>query len=239
MWKGHRSRPHHRQETLLGIRKIPRRPLQSIRGPGHPALQEDGDAGVLRAESRGLGQGSGGDTNKGHQAQGIGNDKPGPEQSSQESQNQTAITKCEGRGRVHLYEWETEEDSVKKESKPESETSKLGWARARGDGMLKESRAKSNDPANLKVVGGMRNLAETVAGMPGALNLGIRFFAARERFTTAKCLALETVATHGTKDCVEGGRTGSHDGWQPADRVGPSPTAQASGGRQGGGAEGN
>ena len=45
-------------------------------------------------------------------------------------------------------------------------------------GMLKESKAKGSNPANLNFVGGMRNPTETVAGMPGALNLGLRIFAA-------------------------------------------------------------
>ena len=82
------------------------------------------------------------------------------------------------------------------------------WKGGSGDyGMLKESRAKARDPSRLNFVGGMKNPAEVVQGRPTAMTLGIRIFAAWERFTKSHPEALETAATYGTKDCEMSDRT--------------------------------
>lgn len=107
----------------------------------------------------------------------------------------------------YTYEYETDEGEdtkvtavepeVKTEDKPKE------WVGGSGHyGMLKESKAKANDPANLKFLGGMRNPADAVAGMPSSLNLGLRIFAAWERFSKSNPVALETAGAYGTKDCT-------------------------------------
>ena len=76
------------------------------------------------------------------------------------------------------------------------------WMGGSGNyGALRESRARGSDPSYLNFLGGMRNPSETVAGMPGSLNLGLRIFAAWERFIAHNSQALETAATYGTKEC--------------------------------------
>ena len=68
----------------------------------------------------------------------------------------------------------------------------------------------------------MRNPADAVAGMPSSLNLGLRIFAAWERFSKSNPVALETAGAYGTKDCTLGqgvrdemeGRT-QETHWQP------------------------
>ena len=104
----------------------------------------------------------------------------------------------------YTYEYETEgEEDTKAEVKAEQGKVRLKpWAGGGGNyGMLKESKSKGNNPANLNFVGGMRNPATTVAGMPGALNLGMRILASWERFYKSNRLAGEAAAAYGTPDC--------------------------------------
>lgn len=67
--------------------------------------------------------------------------------------------------------------------------------------MLRRSKAKREDPKNLNYDGGMRNPAEVVEGMPKALGLGLRIFAACERFLKSNRNALETAENYGTEAC--------------------------------------
>lgn len=104
----------------------------------------------------------------------------------------------------YTYEYETEDDGdTKVEVKAEQGKVRLKpWAGGGGNyGMLKESKSKGNNPANLNFVGGMRNPVTTVAGMPGALNLGMRILASWERFYKSNRLAGEAAAAYGTPDC--------------------------------------
>ena len=73
--------------------------------------------------------------------------------------------------------------------------------------MLRGSKAKREDPKNLNFVGGMRNPAEVVEGMPNALGLGLRIFAAWERFLKSNKAAMETAANYGTGSCYLDDRT--------------------------------
>eukprot|EP00435_Cladocopium_sp_Y103_P009859 s2919_g2.t1 len=104
------------------------------------------------------------------------------------------------------YSEDAEQDELekKKEAKaepPKSEKS-LEWKGGRGKfGLLKEQSDKASDPAKLNYVGGMRNPTEAVSGMPAAQNLGLRIFAAWERFTRSNALAMEAAADYGTKEC--------------------------------------
>ena len=104
----------------------------------------------------------------------------------------------------YTYEYETEDEGdTKVEVKAEQGKVRLKpWAGGGGNyGMLKESKSKGNNPANLNFVGGMRNPVTTVAGMPGALNLGMRILASWERFYKSNRLAGEAAAAYGTPDC--------------------------------------
>ena len=84
----------------------------------------------------------------------------------------------------------------------------LEWKGGSGQyGMLGSSRSKASDPSRLVYVGGMRNPAEVVQGMPSALSLGLRIFASWEKFTKSHPEALETAAAYGTKDCTMSDRT--------------------------------
>ena len=73
--------------------------------------------------------------------------------------------------------------------------------------MLRGSKAKREDPKNLNFVGGMRNPAEVVEGMPNALGLGLRIFAAWERFLKSNKAAMEMAANYGTGSCYLDDRT--------------------------------
>ena len=81
----------------------------------------------------------------------------------------------------YTYEYETDEGEdtkaqpVKVEDKADKRTKE--WEGGQGRcGMLKESKAKANDPANLKFLEGMRNATETVAGMPEFTELATAHF---------------------------------------------------------------
>ena len=73
--------------------------------------------------------------------------------------------------------------------------------------MMRDSKAKKDDPKNLNYLGGMRNPAEVVEGMPNAQALGLRIFAAWERFSKTNPKALETASDYGTTDCTIDDRT--------------------------------
>ena len=108
---------------------------------------------------------------------------------------------------IEEYSYEYEEEETEEETKVSDPTVNdkqvdLLWKGGVGDyGMLKESKAKKMDPSKLNYVGGMRDPASVVEGMPASLNLGVRIFAAWERFTSSHPLALETAAQYGAKDC--------------------------------------
>ena len=85
-------------------------------------------------------------------------------------------------------------------SRPSAEVA--DWRGGSGDyGMLRDSKAKSKNPALQNYLGGMRNPCESVKGMPTALSLGMRIFAAWERFTKSNPTAMETAAAYGSPDC--------------------------------------
>lgn len=130
------------------------------------------------------------------------------EEAEQAKAESTATSKSKARPKEedeYTYEYETEDDEdAKVPVKTEKDDPKeaKAWIGGSGNyGMLRESKAKGNNPANLNYLGGMRNPTETVAGMPGSLNLGLRVFAAWERFVRRNPLAVETSSTYGTADC--------------------------------------
>ena len=105
----------------------------------------------------------------------------------------------------YTYEYYTEEEGSETEVQQDAKepaSSSLDWKGGLGDyGMLKESKSKKQDPRALNYLGGMRDPTTVVEGRPTALNLGIRVFAAWERFTSSHPLALETAAEYGTEAC--------------------------------------
>lgn len=120
------------------------------------------------------------------------------EEAEQAKAESTATSKPKAKPKEedeYTYEYETEDDEdtkvpVKTEGKDFKEPK--AWVGGSGNyGMLKESKAKGNNPASLNFLGGMRNPTEIVAGMPGSLNLFVR----------QNPLALETAATYSTADC--------------------------------------
>ena len=130
------------------------------------------------------------------------------EEAEQAKAESTATSKSKARPKEedeYTYEYETEDDEdTKVPMKTEKDDPKeaKAWIGGSGNyGMLKESKAKENNPANLNYLGGMRNPTETVEGMPSSLNLGLRIFAAWERFVSRNPRAVETSSTYGTADC--------------------------------------
>ena len=85
---------------------------------------------------------------------------------------------------------------------PTKQPRTLDWAGGEGDyEMLRSSKAKSKNPSNQRYVGGMRNPADAAQGNPQSMALGMRVFAAWERFTKSHPEVTETAAQYGTKDC--------------------------------------
>ena len=100
------------------------------------------------------------------------------------------------------------EDEATKPKSEEAKGSKLEWQGGAGKyGMLKPSQAKSQDPSKLNFLGGMRNPAEAIASLPNGEALGLRIYAAWERFVTTNPKALDTAETYGTLDCALDGGT--------------------------------
>ena len=125
-----------------------------------------------------------------------------------------AKTKQDAEEYEYTYEYESsEEENVagREKTKRENSPRDAKKVKSEGDrdwkggsgkfGMLRESKAKREDPRNLNFLGGMRNPAEVVEGMPNALSLGLRIFAAWERFIKSNPSTLETAATYGTEAC--------------------------------------
>ena len=140
----------------------------------------------------------------------------------------TASSKAKGKAKAkqekdeyeYTYEYESSESSdeqaqkdAKKDKEDETDdqdVTKDDKAWKGGEGkfeMMRNSKAKRDDPRNLNFVGGMRNPAEVVEGMPNALTLGLRVFAAWERFLKSNKAAMETAANYGTDSCHLDGRT--------------------------------
>ena len=85
----------------------------------------------------------------------------------------------------------------------ETEDASLVWKG--GDnrhGMLGSDRSKKGDPALLNFVGGMKDPAKVVAGMPALQALGLRIMGAWDRFIKNHRAALETAEAYGTEDCT-------------------------------------
>ena len=114
----------------------------------------------------------------------------------------------------YTYEYESsEEERATEKEKTKGENSPMDAKKVKNEGdrdwkggsgkfgMLGESKAKREDPRNLNFLGGMRNPAEVVEGMPNALSLGLRIFAAWERFIKSNPSTLETAAAYGTEAC--------------------------------------
>eukprot|EP00435_Cladocopium_sp_Y103_P043711 s972_g12.t1 len=112
----------------------------------------------------------------------------------------------------YTYEYYTaeEDEDEEMEVKPEAESKDddaedfkpLEWKGGPGRfGLLRDPKSKSSDPANLNYVGGMRNPANTVNGMPNAQALGLRIFAAWERLTRSNPIPMETAANYGSSEC--------------------------------------
>ena len=125
-----------------------------------------------------------------------------------------AKTKQDAEEYEYTYEYESSEEENKagrEETKGENSPVDAKKVKSEGDrdwkggsgkfGMLGESKAKREDPRNLNFLGGMRNPAEVVEGMPNALGLGLRIFAAWERFIKSNPSTRETAATYGTEAC--------------------------------------
>lgn len=134
----------------------------------------------------------------------------------------TASSKAKGRAKTkpedeeyeYTYEYESseaDEEQNQKDVKENKSAEDVNQGTAKddkewrgGEGkfeMLRGSKAKREDPRNLNFVGGMRNPAEVVEGMPNALGLGLRIFAAWERFLKSNKAAMETAANYGTGSC--------------------------------------
>ena len=93
----------------------------------------------------------------------------------------TPEEQSEGAGRAHSLEWK-------------------GGTGAYG--MLKGSKAKTEDPARLDFLGGMRNPAEVVKGMPNGQALGEEVYKAWQAYVRKDKRALKAAETYGTPECI-------------------------------------
>eukprot|EP00435_Cladocopium_sp_Y103_P032051 s2680_g8.t1 len=132
----------------------------------------------------------------------VSSGKPKPKGKAKAEEDEYTYEYCMESGESE----EPTKDEIKSEEDTKGEPAEgkhpVEWKGGRGKfGLLKESNARAADPAKLNYLGGMRNPAEVVAGMPNAQNLGMRIFAAWERFTKSSLVAMETAANYGTVDC--------------------------------------
>ena len=67
--------------------------------------------------------------------------------------------------------------------------------------MLGQHRSRKGDPALLNFLGGMRDPAKVVAGMPALQALGLRILGTWERFARGHPGVAETAEAYGTQDC--------------------------------------
>eukprot|EP00435_Cladocopium_sp_Y103_P001861 s2500_g1.t1 len=114
----------------------------------------------------------------------------------------------EGEYTYEYTEEEVEEENTEVKSEQDTkeeedeEFKPLEWKGGEGKfGLFKDSKSKASDPAKLNFVGGMRDPANAVSGMPGAQSLGLRMFAAWERITRSNPIPTETAAEYGTEGC--------------------------------------
>ena len=81
-------------------------------------------------------------------------------------------------------------------------TGNLEWKGGTGTyGMLKPSQAKAENPARLNYLGGMRNPAEVVKGLPVGQALGAKIYKAWQDFVVKNKKAVKTAETYGTEQC--------------------------------------
>ena len=92
----------------------------------------------------------------------------------------------------------------KERSEESGQAHGLEWKGGTGTyyGMLKGSKAKAEDPARLDFLGGMRNPAEVVKGMPNGQALGEEVYKAWQAFVGKDKRALKAAETYGTPECT-------------------------------------
>ena len=91
----------------------------------------------------------------------------------------------------------------KEQSEEAGQAHSLEWKGGTGAyGMLKGSKAKAEDPARLDFLGGMRNPAEVVKGMPNGQALGEEVYRAWQAYVRKDKRALKAAETYGTPECI-------------------------------------
>ena len=102
------------------------------------------------------------------------------------------------------------EGNLKLEADNVSSSSKgdLTWhGGGKQHGMLGADRSRRGDPALLNFVGGMKDPAKVVAGMPAMQALGLRIMGAWDRFVKSNPEATKTAEAYGTDECELDQRT--------------------------------